>query len=208
MSALAALARYVRPRGTEEASQCEICAARLAEQHAHVVDTRTDSLRCACAACVLLFRGNDAHFRLVPEHPRRDPSFVLTRGDLESLGAPVGLAFCCLSSKHGRWLMRLPSPAGAVEAELDEKVWSGLLDRSAFLQSIAPDVEALLVYARRSGEVDCLVAPLDVCYELAGLVRRHYRGFSGGDAAHQAFETFFQELRARSRLVNSDVEKA
>lgn len=199
-SGFAALACYARPRGACVVAKCEICATPLAEPHAHLVEARTGVLCCACAACALLFRGQTARFRRIPERPRRDPSFVLTRGELESLGVPVGLAFFC--SHRGRWVARLPSPGGILEAELDERAWSRLLERSRLLWSIEPDVEAFLVHAPRSGPVCSLIAPIDACYALAASVRRLYRGFSGGDAVHREIEVRVRELAEEAEIVS------
>lgn len=201
-SGFSALARYARPPGAREIAQCEICATPLADPHPHLVEARTGALCCACAACALLFRGSASRFRRIPDRPRRDPSFVLTRGELESLGVPVGLAFFC--SHRGHWAARLPSPGGTLEAELDERAWSRLLERSALLRSIEPDVEACLVHAPRSGAVCSLVAPIDACYALAASVRRHYRGFTGGDEVHRVIEAGVRKLADEAEIMSCE----
>jgi hypothetical protein len=65
------------------------------------------------------------------------------------------------------------------------------------LQTLEPDVEALLV--RRSADIfDSYIVPIDTCYELAGRIRRHWRGFHGGDEAWREIDGFFEQLSARA----------
>ena len=70
------------------------------------------------------------------------------------------------------------------------------------LAGLTPDVEALLVYKRPQG-FEGYVVPIDACYGLVGIVRRHWKGFQGGEEAWQAIEGFFGDLRQRSGKVES-----
>lgn len=64
------------------------------------------------------------------------------------------------------------------------------------LAEMAPEVEALLV--NRVGKTrECFIAPIDRCYELAGLIRMHWRGLSGGEVVWQKIQEFFTNLRPR-----------
>jgi hypothetical protein len=74
------------------------------------------------------------------------------------------------------------------------------------IAAIQPDVEALLVHGRRGGPLETFVAPIDACYRLVGEVRRHWRGFSGGDVVWRRIETFFAELRARATALVPEPE--
>lgn len=51
---------------------------------------------------------------------------------------------------------------------------------NSVLDSMQPDVEALLVDRIDSTPFYCF-APIDVCFELAGAIRKQWRGLSGGD---------------------------
>jgi hypothetical protein len=62
-------------------------------------------------------------------------------------------------------------------------------------------VEALLVNRLRGANLYFIV-PIDCCYELVGLIRRHWRGFSGGDEVWQKLESFFASLQ-RVAIVES-----
>lgn len=103
-----------------------------------------------------------------------------------------------------------PSPAGATESELDLGHWSDGVGAGRLADVLEPDVEALLV-RRRSAErradraaadqTECLLVPVDACYRLVGLVRRHWKGFDGGTEAWAAIDTFFDEVRGRARVL-------
>ena len=72
------------------------------------------------------------------------------------------------------------------------------LDIRNQLSTIEPDVEALLI-SRRCGrtETECWIVPVDACYELVGRIRRHWRGFEGGEEAWVEIDAFFAGLGAR-----------
>jgi len=66
------------------------------------------------------------------------------------------------------------------------------------LGQMQPDVEALLV--NRVGEArDFFLAPIDVCFELVGLIRLHWRGLSGGTEVWQEIAAFFNRLKENAR---------
>jgi hypothetical protein len=62
------------------------------------------------------------------------------------------------------------------------------------------DVEAFLVN-RVGTKREYYVVPIDVCFELVGLIRKHWRGLSGGDTVWRQVETFFARLSANARPV-------
>ena len=53
-----------------------------------------------------------------------------------------------------------------------------------------PDVEALLVN-RISDSPRYYRAPIDHCFRLVGIIRTHWRGFSGGTEVWQEIDRFF-----------------
>jgi len=191
--------RRARPRGP----CCELCAAPIAEPHRHVVDLDRRSLCCSCPTCAALFTSPAAagRFRTVPDRVLHDASSsALDDAQWSELEVPVGLAFFFFHSRQGRWVAIYPSPAGPTESELDLARWGALAAALPLARAVAPDVEALLLHRPRGGErADCLLVPIDACYELVGLVRRHWKGFDGGAAAQRALLGFFEALRRRSR---------
>lgn len=205
MSSWRRLQRFARagpPSRKRDGETCELCAATLPQAHRHVVDLQRRALCCSCPTCGVLFVSPAAgnRYRTVPDRVVLDPSFHLDDETWSALQIPVGLAFLFQSSAAGRWVAVYPSPAGATESELGLEGWTGLVERHALLRAIQPDVEALLVHRPRGGDrVECLLAPIDTCYELVALVRRTWTGFDGGGAFRRELAAFFERLQRRAR---------
>jgi hypothetical protein len=189
-----ALARAVR-RGTETsparvAERCDMCGVLVGERHRHVLDEERDELLCTCRACTLLFDREAAggrHYRLVPETRRR-----LADVSPKELGVPVGLAFF-VRGDDGTVSAHYPSPAGATRWEVDEEAWRRAVQRCADLDLLVPGTQALLVNTSR-GRTEHWLVPIDDCYRLVALIRREWRGLSGGTTVWPAVDRFFAEL--------------
>jgi hypothetical protein len=109
------------------------------------------------------------------------------------------VAFFFVNSSIERVAAFYPGPAGATESLLPLDTWDELAIGHAELATLLPDVEAFLVRAERgAGEAECVLVPIDACYELVGRLRMLWRGFDGGREAHQALDDFFAEVRARA----------
>lgn len=206
MNPLTVLGRYTRTRvpPTRGGSICELCSTPLPEEarHDHLVDIQRRTLTCACRACALLFDRPGAAQRRYKAVPRRvvvDPRVQLADEDWDALEIPVRLAFVFHNSAAQRWVAVYPGAAGATESTLPLQAWDELASRHRMLRSITPDVEALLVHGERGTPLECLLVPIDVCYELVALVRRHWEGFDGGRQFREQLEYFLGELKARSR---------
>ena len=145
-------------------------------------------------------------YRTVPDRYRYDPEFTLDDAQWDALQIPVGMAFFLRNSLRdpvdGAVVACYPSPAGATESELDLSEFVDGVGAGRLGAMLEPDVEALLVRhdATRS---ECLLVPVDACYRLVGLVRRHWRGFDGGAEAWTHIDRFFDDARARARDVGS-----
>jgi uncharacterized protein DUF5947 len=179
------------------AEVCEMCGAPAGPEHGHVIDSEQRSILCACRACYLLFTRPDAgRFRSVPDRVLHDPDRPLSTVEWEGFGIPVGMAFF-LRSATGLTAF-YPSPAGATECLLDLDAWARLETGHPLLKAAADDVEAILVRGHDSG-VECFLVPVDLCYQLVGLVRLHWKGFDGGQEAHERIDEFFGTIRRRAR---------
>jgi hypothetical protein len=181
---------------------CEMCARPIAESHSHVVDTESRRLLCTCRACTLLFTPEgaaDGRYRAVPERVHSQPRLTLGESLWERFQIPVRMAFFFFNSSLNKVAAFYPSPAGATESQLDLAAWRDLVGANPVLGDLRPDVESLLVYGRRGGPFECFVVPIDACYELTGLVKRHWKGLDGGEEARSAIEAFFVKLRGRRR---------
>src|SRR5262249_1521253 len=137
-------------------------------------------------------------FRAVPDRCLRLVGFQLSDARWDELQIPVRMAFLFRNSALGRVVAFYPSPAGAPESLLPLDAWRELVEANPVLDTIEPDVEALLVRGSRSGSAEgfeCYLVPIDACYELTGVVRRRWRGFDGGDEAWRDIDAFFARLR-------------
>jgi Family of unknown function (DUF5947) len=115
----------------------------------------------------------------------------------ESLALPINLAFFFHSTPENRSKAMYPSPAGATESLLPLSAWESLVARNLTLARMEPDVEALLVN-RVGTSREHYLAPIDACFELVGLIRLHWRGFSGGEIVWEEIDKFFSRLRMQS----------
>jgi Family of unknown function (DUF5947) len=198
---LAALRRVTSTRPPPVVGErCEMCAEPLGQSHSHVVNLESRALLCTCRGCYLLFtaEGAELRYRAVPERYLSFPDFTLGPGQWDELDIPVGLAFLFRNSVQQRTIAFYPGPAGATESELPLEPWATVMAANPRLGLLEPDVEALLVRAAGS-HFTCHLVPIDACYELVGRLRQVWRGFDGGQQAHQATDEFFAMVSARSR---------
>jgi hypothetical protein len=130
----------------------------------------------------------------------------MTEAEWDGLMIPINLAFFFQNSIHPRVTALYPSPAGATESLLSLAAWENILQSNPVLRELEPDVEALLVnrvgHARGTVSAEYYIVPIDVCYRLVGLIRMHWRGFSGGTEVWQEIGSFFSQLRSRAELVS------
>jgi hypothetical protein len=201
---LAALRRVTQSRPQQDPGErCEMCAVPIRSEHSHVVNLDSRGLMCTCRACYLLFTDETAalRYRAVPERYLSFDEFTLDARAWDELQIPVGLAFLFQNSVQQRTIAFYPGPAGATESELPLAAWQRIVQGNQELAVLRPDVEALLVRRDDHGGSGgtCHLVPIDVCYELVGRLRMLWRGFDGGQQAHQAMDAFFARVHQRSR---------
>jgi hypothetical protein len=121
------------------------------------------------------------------------------------LQIPVSVAFFFVNSSLDRVAAFYPSPAGATESLLPLDTWDDVVAAHPDQATLLPDVEAFLVRSERpgGGMAECYLVPIDACYEMVGQLRRLWRGFDGGQEAHDALDAFFDRIRARAELVRT-----
>lgn len=192
---LGALRRISRPEPVPE--HCELCHTALAGEHPHLLQRSNRRIVCACQACAILFSHRDPNrpFLRIPRDACRLSGFVITAADWAAMRLPIDLAFFVANSEERRVTAYYPSPAGCTESLLDLETWNEIARNNPVLDRLQPDVEALLVNRTR-GRADYFIAPIDQCYKLTGLIRREWRGFSGGHEVWQEIERFFEQLAA------------
>ena len=162
--------------------RCELCGVPIAAEHRHVLELSTRDVKCACRPCGLLFERAD-RMKLIGTDVSRADEVEL---DWEALRLPVDIAF--FFRADGRMKAYYPSPMGPTESLLTVDVPVALED----------DVEALLVNRVRGARRQWIV-PIDVCYQLVGLIRTHWRGFTGGTDVWRELDRFYEALDRRSR---------
>jgi hypothetical protein len=193
--AFGALRRFARPRTAVE--RCELCGLALAPEHRHLLEAPARKIACACDPCALRFSDVvGGRFKLIPRDAQALPHFRMEDAQWDDLALPINLAFLFHDSTAGKVVALYPGPAGATES---------LLRLNPALARMTPDVEALLVN-RVGATREYFIAPIDLCFELVGLIRLHWRGLSGGNEVWQEIGKFFDRLRERARP--QEVERA
>jgi hypothetical protein len=199
--AFEALQQFARKRPLTE--RCEMCSQELAPEHEHLVEPVQRKLICACQACAILFEGQSGtNYRRVPRRVLFFRDFRLTDAQWDGLMVPIEMAFFFKSSPQHRVIALYPSPAGPTESLLSLDTWSEIVEMNPILNEMQPDVTALL--ANRVGHVRGLapaeyyLVPIDECYKLVGLIRKHWRGFSGGNDVWREIGAFFADLKKRA----------
>jgi hypothetical protein len=193
-----ALKRFART--TQPVERCELCGLALAAEHPHLLEKQSRRISCSCEACAILFCGQQGgRFLRVPRRVRALENFSLTELEWEELMIPIHLAFF-FRNEDGRLTAMYPSPGGAIESQLPLESLRARFHQHTHLRELDPLVEALLV--NRVGEHHTyLIAPIDECFRLVGLIRMKWRGLSGGTEVWGAIAGFFEELEQRAGRV-------
>jgi hypothetical protein len=184
------------PAQTEPEERCELCGAAIASEHRHVLDLDSREILCACRPCSIMMdrpAAGGGHWRLIPERRQRLTDFTLDDLSWDRLQIPVDMAFFFRSSVAERVMAFYPGPMGATESHLELEAWTELEAVNPVLETLAPDVEALLVNRARGARRQWIV-PIDDCYRLVAVIRMRWRGFTGGKEVWEQIEQFFADL--------------
>ena len=176
------LAQRSAAERSEALERCELCGVPIPASHSHVLELATRDVKCACRPCGLLFERTEK-LRLIPTDVLRADEIEL---DWEALRLPVDIAFFFRAG--GELKAYYPSPMGPTESLLSVDVPVELQD----------DVQALLVHRVRGARRQWIVG-IDVCYELVGLIRTRWRGFTGGADVWRELDRFYAGLDRRAR---------
>jgi len=193
------LRRFARQAQESRAQHhCELCSVPLPATHQHLLDLSNRQLVCSCQACTLLFSEQTAKYQPIPWQAYTLPDFQMSDAEWNSLAIPISLAFLYYDSLAGKVTAMYPSPAGATESLLSLETWETLGVNNPVLQTMTPDVEALLVN-RVKGQASYYRVPIDECFKLVGLIRMYWRGLSGGSEVWQEIDRFFADLNKKAR---------
>ena len=181
-------------KSSELPEVCEMCALPLPPNHQHLLELEKRQVKCACDACVILFDGNTRQrYQRIPRDIERLTDFVMDDHEWDSLLIPINLAFFVHSGAAKRMVAQYPSPGGAMESSLDLEYWNVIAERNPVLRKFEPDVEALLVN-RIASPARYYRAPIDQCFRLVAILRKNWRGLSGGIEVWSEIDKFFHEL--------------
>jgi hypothetical protein len=195
---VARLRRMTRPRSDPtpatalEGARCDLCGARMSEDHRHLLHVHERRILCACEPCCAMRTGED-DLRPTGTRTLRLEGFELPDELWAQFQIPIGLAFFFVSPVAGGVVALYPSPAGATECELYLAAWDELVAANPIVGELEPEVEALIVNRLSDPHVHAIV-PIDRCYELVGMVKAGWEGISGGSAVERAVERFFARL--------------
>jgi hypothetical protein len=196
---LAQRANPPRPPGPTALQEwCDICRAPIPDDHRHLLHLEERRIVCSCEACWALYSGNP-EYRPTGMRTLWLSQFECDAATWSAFQIPIGLAFFMRSSVTAGIVAFYPSPAGATESELSLDAWAALVQRNPILEELDTDAEALVV-SRLSEPHQYVIAPIDACYALVGLIKSRWEGISGGDAIERAVPEFFAALRARARM--------
>jgi Family of unknown function (DUF5947) len=186
--------RRFREQSGSLQEKCEFCGVGLATEHRHLLEVSKNRIACTCSPCALRFQDVvGGRFKLIPRDIRRLSEFDMSDAEWENLALPINLAFFFYGTPQQKMNAMYPSPAGATESLLPLTAWTTLTEKNSTLTRMEADVEALLVN-RVGTKRGYYIVPIDVCFELIGLIRLHWRGFSGGDKVWEEVERFFAKL--------------
>jgi len=181
--------------------RCDLCGATIPDDHRHLLHLEERRIVCSCEACWAL-RSGDPEYRPSGMRTLWLESFQCSDELWGRFQIPIGLAFFMRSSVTAGVVALYPSPAGATESELSLEAWDALVQVNPVLDELEPDAEALIVN-RLDEPHRYVIAPIDVCYGLVGLIKSRWEGISGGDALREAVPEFFASIRARAVTVGA-----
>ena len=182
-------ARPLRP-----VEHCDLCGGEVPSDHRHLLQLEERQILCSCEACFAR-RCGDPEFRPTGRRVVWLGDFELADEIWSGFRIPIGLAFLFRSTVAGQVTAFYPSPAGATESELDLGDWDELVVANPILTTLEPDVEALIVN-RLADPPQFVIAPIDRCYALVGLVKLRWEGINGGSGLREAIAGYFDALRA------------
>jgi hypothetical protein len=191
-SAIKTLRRLAKKQAQVE--QCEFCSSIIHPGHRHLLEMEKRRVVCVCDPCALRFENVIGRWKLIPRDAVAVPQFNLTDAQWDGFALPINLAFFFRSTPANKVVAMYPSPAGATESLLPLEAWGNLAAANSVLEQMQPDVEALLVN-RLGTSREYYIAPIDRCFELVGIIRSRWRGFSGGTDVWVEIGKFFGQIR-------------
>ena len=175
---------------------CDLCGISIPDDHRHLLHLVERRIVCSCEACWAM-RAAEGDYRPTGNRTLWLPDLDVPDDLWASFQIPIGLSFFMESTVTACVVAMYPSPAGATESELHFESWNRMLELNPVLRDLEPDIEGLMVNRLADPRV-YVIAPIDRCYELTGLIKVHWEGISGGTGVEQAVAEFFEDLRGKA----------
>lgn len=193
---VAKLRQLAKPPPAPDVEICELCETTVPSDHRHLLHLVERRIVCTCEVCWAKHSG-DPDFRPAGMRALWLEDFECSDEVWAGFQIPIGLAFFMRSGLTNQIVALYPSAVGATECELDLEAWERLVEANPRLGALDADGEALIV-DRMSEPRQYVIAPIDECYRLVGLIKTRWEGISGGSAVEKAVPEFFAELRGKS----------
>jgi hypothetical protein len=197
-SVVSTLRKIGLPREIKQTTErCFFCGAALPDTHNHLMDTGVMKFMCTCEACKIIMAGTNGLKQLPNRYVALD-NLVLSDELWADFLIPVNMAFFIVSSQRNCAVAYYPAAAGATESKLRLDAWSRLVDLNPLLNTLAPDLEALLIN-RLDEKPQYFLVPADSCFELIGRIRVSWKGIFGGKEVNDTIREFFNTLDKKSK---------
>ncbi|MGI8952068.1 MAG: DUF5947 family protein [Chitinophagaceae bacterium] len=195
-SLISRLRKIATPLQEEVIEKCDFCGRILSPNHRHLVDLSAMKFMCTCEMCMITM-AEAGTYKPLPQRSLRLEGFNMSDALWSDFLIPVNMAFFVLSSGRNGAVAYYPAPTGATESKLKMEAWYQLTQINPLLNSLAPDLEALLIN-RLDTIGQYYIVPIDKCYELIGRIRITWKGIFGGKEVNDVIRQFFEELKEKS----------
>jgi hypothetical protein len=195
-SLISKLRKIAIPSPDEVVERCDFCGNILPAEHRHLVDLSAMKFMCTCEMCMILM-AESGPYKPLPQRSLELEGFKMSDVLWSDFLIPVNMAFFVISSSKNGAVAYYPAPTGATESKLKMEPWNELVQLNPVLNSIAPDLEALLVN-RLENDGQYYIVPIDTCYKLIGMIRIAWKGIFGGKEINDIINQFFRELKEKS----------
>jgi hypothetical protein len=177
--------------------RCDLCGVSIPQDHRHLLHLIERRIVCSCEGCWAM-RAGEGDYRPVGARTVWLPDLQLPDDLWASFQVPIGLAFFMRSTITECVVAMYPSPAGATESELRLDAWARMTELNPVVAGLEADIEGLIVNRLCDPPLH-VIAPIDRCYELTGVIKASWEGISGGSGVERAVLAFFDQLREQAR---------
>ena len=191
-------ARFAKARAPVE--RCDLCGLEVAPMHDHLIEPAERAARLRLWRLRgALQRAGRAPVQAGATHvDRARRASRISDAQWEALRLPIDLAFFYDSTPQARVVACYPSPAGATESLLELETWQELRREHPVLHDLAARRRGAAGQpgpARPGVDASAISCPIDQCFQLVGLIRMHWKGFTGGTAVWEEIDRVLRRPR-------------